>query len=73
MRDRDTEFEEFQDELAWMLVKLGPMSREEAKAIVASDPTFNPMTSGSRMVVLHETPYYWAMAHLASRTSKAVV
>jgi len=67
MQDRDTEFEEFQDELAWMLVKLGPMSREDAKAIVESDLTFNPTTNLARMLVLHETPYYWAMAHLHGR------
>lgn len=60
----DTELEEFQDELAWMLVELGPMSRDEAKAIVESDPSYNPVTSMSRMSLLHETPYYWAMMQL---------
>ncbi len=64
MQDPDTELEEFRDELAWMLVRLGPMSRDAAKAIVAQDPTFNPTTSMSRMMLLHETPYYWAMSHL---------
>lgn len=67
MQDRDTELDEFRDELAWMLVKLGPMSRDEAKAIVATDPTFNPATSVSRMNLLHQTPYYWAMTHLHGR------
>jgi hypothetical protein len=64
MQDGDTELEEFQDELAWMLANLGPMSRDDAKAIVESDPTFTPADRVSRMNLLHQTPYYWAMMHL---------
>lgn len=61
---RDPELEEFYDMLAFLLVEHGGMSREDAERVAYRDVSVEARTPMARMMLLHETPYYWAMVHL---------
>ncbi len=66
----DDKLREYQDELAFWLVRLGVYTRDEAERVVIEDPLYNPGDARDRMLMMHEVPYYWAMTRKWGRIDR---
>ena len=69
MLERDPELRVFRDELVGCLVRYGGLTEPAARSRVDDSRMCEVACEIDRALLLHETPYYWAMSLLYARTN----